>query len=532
MKLRDSLCILMTLLIPAFLSSCAPNHMIAKTPPEQIPLEKPTHGQATVKDPTENAFDSGKIAPPKGEPKALSAGNAGVENAAERLPEMPEAFEDVQTSESAQPTSYDLVIEIEFRRILSQFGEDDLETHIDFLNEVKKYMRFFQTNQQWRDFIFASLRRSSKYLGWVKAAFRKRGIPVDMAYIAFIESGFNPRATSSAGASGMWQFMSNTARNYSLKVTNRMDERFDAIKSTFAAIEYFHDLISIFGPRSFLLAMAAYNCGEARVISCLKEIENPFLERDFWHIRSCLPAETREFPAKIIATAIIGSNFEAFGFPKFEESPEDQIPLTVITENNPYKPKATQAVYKETSSKAEKVKPVAKSTQNKNIQKPEGPKRISFTVKKGNTLLSIADVFNVEAKEITKWNKIQNEKLLSGQTLKIYPKVNMEQVKYVVKKGDTISDICETFKVRPKYIIVVNGLKNGWDIKIGQTLYFYKSVEKKPIIYTVTQGTNLTYIAESYNVTVKDLMMWNNLSSSTIFPKQKLKIYPRSLEDI
>ena len=267
---------------------------------------------------------------------------------------MPETFEDIQKFKSTQPILDDQVIESDFRRILVQFGEDDLEAHVDFLNEVKKYIGFFRTNPQWRQFIIASLKRSSKYLPFSKAIFSKRGIPEDMAYIAFIESGFNPRAISSAGASGMWQFMPKTARDYSLKVAKSIDERFDPVKSTFAAVDYFHDLIAIFGPKSFLLSMAAYNCGEAKVISCLKGIENPFIERNFWHIKSCLPAETREFPTKIIAVAIIGNNPEAFGFQKFEDSPEDQIPLTMTVENNPSKPKTAQAVHKETPSQSRK----------------------------------------------------------------------------------------------------------------------------------------------------------------------------------
>jgi hypothetical protein len=364
-RLQDSLFFLTILLIAAFLTSCAPNLMISKAPPEEIPLEKPLDAPTSLKNlEKEEGLDSPKTDTPAEVAKVFSTENMEPENATERLPELPEAFEDVQTSEPAQPASHDQVIESEFRRILVQFGEDDLEAHRDFLDEVKRYIKFFQANPQWRDFITASLKRSSKYLTWVKAAFQKRGIPEDMAYIAFIESGFNPRAISSAGASGMWQFMPNTARNYSLKVANRIDERFDPVKSTFAAIEYFHDLISIFGPKSFLLAMAAYNCGEARVISCLKEIENPFLERDFWHIRSCLPTETKEFPPKIIAVAIIGNNPEAFGFMKFEESPEDQIPVTATVECSPYKPRTVPAVYKETPSKSEKIKAV-KSTSNK-----------------------------------------------------------------------------------------------------------------------------------------------------------------------
>ncbi len=518
----------MILIFAGSLLSCVPKVTITNLSSEKI--KKSAHGQVPLSRPTENVLSSGEMDTPSREQKTFAGDDLQLENA-EELPEMPETSEEGQMPETRPPDSHDQIIENEFQRILAQFGEDDLEAHTGFLNEVKKNVRFFQVNQQWRDFILASLKRSSKYLAWVKAAFRKRGIPEDMVYIAFIESGFNPRAISSAGASGMWQFIPATARNYSLKVTTQVDERFDPVKSTFAAIEYFHDLISIFGPKSFLLAMAAYNCGEARVISCLKEIDDPFLERNFWHIRPCLPLETREFAPRIISTAIIGNHPEAFGFPKFEQSPEDRIPVT-NEEFNPYKPRITQSVNNELLSKLEKSKAADKSAQNKIIKEKVGPKPVLFTVKKGNTLTSVAEAFDTETLEISRWNRIQGGKLLIGQTLKIYTKSNLELVKYTVKKGDTLSDLCESFGVRSRHILVINGLENGSQIKSGQTLCFYKPVKEKPLVYTVVKGTNLTSIAEIHQVTVKDLMMWNNLNSSTIYPHQKLKIYSRSLEKI
>ena len=278
----------------------------------------------------------------------------------------------------------------------------------------------------------------------------------------------------------MWQFMPKTARDYSLKVTNRIDERYEPIKSTYAAVDYFHDLISIFGPRSFLLAMAAYNCGEARVISCLKEIENPFVERNFWHIKSCLPAETREFPPKIIAAAIIGNNPESFGFPRFEDQLDDNHVAVVLAEYNTNKAMPKPAKLPEVPTRDEgKKKEVKASAKNMNDRKFDGPKPITYTVKQGNSLSSIAEVFRVEMEGIKKWNKMKDDRILLGQQLRIYPKIPMEQVNYTVKKGDTISEISSSFGVRPKNIVTCNGLKNGLEIKSGQTLAFYKPIEKK-----------------------------------------------------
>ncbi|HEY3277260.1 MAG TPA: transglycosylase SLT domain-containing protein [Syntrophorhabdaceae bacterium] len=415
---------------------------------------------------------------PRTSAKVVSSDPAGGE---ENIPfrDLPGIPIDERLLTKSTTVGHDALIEKELKRLLGEFGDKGTVETI-FLNEVKLYVKAFQTNDQYRRFMNASLRRSARYMPAVKEVFRKRNIPEDMAFIAFLESGFNPNARSHAGAVGMWQFMPGTARQYSLRVADRTDERLDPVKSTFAAVEYFHDLIAIFGPRSFLLALAAYNCGEGRIIGCLKKINNPMEERNFWHIRSCLARETREYPPKVIAAAVIGSNPETFGFPRYEGNGESLEIRTAFANFRSLEESAPEArpVHVEPVRKAkEGAKPVRVAIAAKPKPpepKPPEPKPILYVVKKGNTIVTVAEIFRVEKEDIKKWNKLRSLRVEAGQKLKIYPAASMEAVSYKVKKGDTITEICRSLKVRPATLIAANGLKNGYTIKQGQVLVVYR----------------------------------------------------------
>jgi membrane-bound lytic murein transglycosylase D len=429
---------------------------------------------------------------------------------------------------------HDALIEKELKRLLSEFGEDKDEVETIFLNEVKLYVKAFQTNDQYRRFMTNSLRRSARYMPAVKEVFKKRNIPEDMAFIAFTESGFNPRARSHAGALGMWQFMPATARQYSLRVSDKVDERLDPVKSTYAAVEYFHDLIAIFGPRSFLLALAAYNCGEGRIIGCLKKINNPLEERNFWHIRSCLARETREYPPKIIAAAVIGSNPEVFGFPRFDGNGESLEIRTAFVNHKSLedvtpevRPVSERVARKGKGSAANTAKAEHSGASTKPVKMAKAPpvKAIVYVVKKNNSLAMVADMFRVEKEDIKRWNKIRDNRVVAGQKLKIYPASNIELVSYKVRKGDTITEICQSFKVRPASLVATNGLKNGWAIQEGQHLALYRTAAKKPIIYSVKKGDSLKKIANKFSVSARDIMRWNNIEEPSVTPKQQLKIY-------
>lgn len=429
-----------------------------------------------------------------------------------------------------QIVGHDHLIESELRRLLSEFGEDSHEVPEIFLNEVKLYIRAYQQNPQYRKFITNSLKRSTRYMTGVRKIFASRNIPEDMAYIAFVESGFNPYAKSRAGALGMWQFMPGTARDYSLRVAKGVDERLDPARSTYAACEYFHDLIAIFGPRSFLLALAAYNSGEGKIISCLKRIDNPIQQRTFWHIRPCLAPESREYPPRIIAAAVIGNNPEIFGFPRYDATGQE-IEFSRAPEMEAAKRQiqplhlTTQTVQERTKTKGRPSRTSVAEPPRTKLARRSAPKAFTYLVRKGNTLDGVAEAFHVSREDIKRWNGLKNNHLLAGARLKIFPSAPMETVRYTVRRGDTVRDISQSFGLRPVRIIVCNGLQDGVVIRPGETLVLYKEVKNKPTIYRVKKGSNLTRIAEVFDVRAKDIMRWNNLDSPSVFPNQKLRIY-------
>jgi membrane-bound lytic murein transglycosylase D len=152
--------------------------------------------------------------------------------------------------------------------------------------------------------------QSGRYLGMIREVLRSRGMPEDLAFTAMIESGFNPRAVSRAGAVGMWQFMPATARRYGLRVDRWVDERRDPEKSTFAAAAYLRDLYQQFG--SWSLAQAAYNAGEMTVVRAIRATGST----DFWVLSRSryLRQETKEFVPRIHAATVIGRDPARYGF--------------------------------------------------------------------------------------------------------------------------------------------------------------------------------------------------------------------------
>lgn len=138
--------------------------------------------------------------------------------------------------------------------------------------------------------------RSASYFRIADAVFSKYRLPQELKYLAVVESQLQTKALSRVGARGAWQLMPETARDLSLKVTARYDERTHYYKSTVAAAKYFRDLHKIFG--DWLLVIAAYNSGPGKVFEAIKKSGS----RNFWKLQNYLPAETRGHVKKFIGT--------------------------------------------------------------------------------------------------------------------------------------------------------------------------------------------------------------------------------------
>jgi len=200
---------------------------------------------------------------------------------------------------------WDPALEEELRRWEHQV-KFDMPVQVN--RQVRAYLVYFSTER--KDKFRLYLARSTRYLPMIKETFGEYGLPEDLAYLALIESGFNPDACSRAGACGMWQFIRSTGRRYGLEVNDQVDERRDPRKSTRAAARYLADLYRQFG--SWYLAAASYNCGERRVQEELSRNRH----KNFWQLYShhCLPEETTNYVPQMIAATIIAKNPAKFGF--------------------------------------------------------------------------------------------------------------------------------------------------------------------------------------------------------------------------
>ena len=281
-------------------------------------------------------------------------------------------------------------------------------------------------------------------------------IPLEMKYLSIVESALRPKARSGVGASGLWQFMYGTGKQFDLKVSSYVDERYDPVKATIAACKYLSQLYSIFG--DWDLALAAYNSGPENVSKAIKR-SGGF--KNYWNIRPYLPRETAGYVPAFYATMYIFEHSKDHNI--YSEIPEffefqtdtvrvkrtisfDQISETinvdeeVLTFLNPsYKLdiipfiKGRNYALRLPSNKIidfldkEKELYTLADEDDAKREKPlpkyfEMDKRIRYKVKSGDYLGKIANKFGVRVSSIKRWNRLKNSNLKIGQRLYIYPK--------------------------------------------------------------------------------------------------------------
>lgn len=317
---------------------------------------------------------------------------------------------------------------------------------------------------------------SAKVLAWSKyyfpsfeEALDREKMPMELKYLAVIESALNPMATSPVGAAGMWQFMAPTGRMYGLKTTYHYDERRDVAKSTEAAIKYLRNSYRIYG--DWLLVIASYNCGPGNVNKAIKRAGGV---KNFWAVQQYLPRETRGYVPAFIAVAYMMNYAAEHNLYPSEEvinyhtdtihvdarydlnqlafslgmSPEELkeynpalrkgvIPFstTPVALTVPYN-KAMQftALNDSTFKLASDAELMALNkriqSENRIAERTTGKKGkagsatrnvVHYKVKKGDLLGKIASKYNVSVNDLKKWNKIKGNKIMPGQKLVIKP---------------------------------------------------------------------------------------------------------------
>ncbi|HEY8272396.1 MAG TPA: lytic transglycosylase domain-containing protein [Pseudobdellovibrionaceae bacterium] len=184
---------------------------------------------------------------------------------------------------------------------------------VTYNKKVSKWVHYYQSRgQKWfREW----LARSSKFMPFIQTELQRANLPMDLAFMVMIESGFSASAVSEAEAVGPWQFIAPTGSRYGLQKNWWLDERRDLKKSTLAAIRYLRELHEEFG--SWYLVAASYNMGEAGLRRQIKKYQT----KDFWTLvqKGALPEETQEYVPKILAAMLIAKAPNLYGFRDIEK---------------------------------------------------------------------------------------------------------------------------------------------------------------------------------------------------------------------
>lgn len=426
-----------------------------------------------------------------------------------------------QVHVSAADQAEKAYVERELRRILRLFGDSTpQERYLPVLvDETHQYIEFYRGRH--RAFFERAYLRRHKYWPVIKEVFSAHRIPIELGYIAFVESGFNPRAVSHANAIGLWQFIPETGRRYGLA---EREDFHDVRKSTEAASGYLLDLIGIFGSPSFLLATAAYNTGEGRIVSCLRQLDNPFEKRSFWEIRPCLAAETREYVPRILAAAVLAGDPKRFGFdlPTDEDLARGYEVVTL--------PQVTSVA---ALAEMAGVAPEDLRAANSELDSGGGwtpGRNFPLAVPRGTAERLVTALATAPPAP-------------APERYAAVPARDRSEARktHVVKRGETASSIARRYGLSLDTLASRNGLRRPYMLLPGQRLVVSGgsaggsaaaerrdegSGTTKAVLFTVKRGHTLSQIAELFAVSQKDLMRWNNLKGSNLRAGQTLRVHP------
>lgn len=393
--------------------------------------------------------------------------------------------------------------------------------HPDLENVINYYLKSEKENTE------RLISLSQYYFPMFESVLDKYDIPLEIKYLAIVESALNPKAKSWVGATGLWQFMYTTGKMYDLDVSSYVDERMDPVRSTEAAAKYLRHLYDIF--EDWNLALAAYNSGPGNVNKAIRRSGG---KKNYWAIRPFLPRETAGYVPSFLAMNYL---FE------YAEEHHYQPGLPAV----PFL--ATDTIQTKNLIKLEQV---AKIT-NTDIEflKFLNPSYklgiIPFEKEKSYTIrLPYKAVGVFVANEDKIYDYVQKDIAASQEQLPQYYKTS-DKIRYRVRSGDYLGKIADRYGVRVSEIRRWNGMRSN-RINIGDRLTIYPrkanythSPTRKPNnsnevsapktshkgIYTVKPGDSLWSISRQFDgVTVNDLKKINNLKNNALKPGMTLKI--------
>lgn len=474
---------------------------------------------------------------------------------------------DIKTINLDEKVDYELPTELLKARLKEMDAKSPF--NIEYNQGLENIIKSFLKN---RKKSFERLMAISEYYFPIfEEALAKQNVPLEIKYLAVVESALNPKAVSRVGATGLWQFMYQTGKQYNLNIDSYVDERSDPLKASEAAAQYMTNMYKIFG--DWDLVLASYNSGPGNVSKAIRRSGG---QQNYWNIRKHLPQETQGYVPAFLATMYIYEYHKAHGI-KPERAVVKQfatdtimirkqlsfkqisdlldIPVAQLQLLNPqYKlgvvpayndkkhfltlPSQKVAIFTSNEDKIyayaqfeldKREKPFTRQQQayayrdslRSNSDSTSVVTRTKYhKVRRGDNLSEIADRYNVAMSDIKRWNKLKNNKAPLGRNLKI---ITSETVTYKDKKEK--KEKLDTIAVQ-KNSDIASATTETKELKEPKVYKEEKIVTFKDVTKThkVKKGDNLGEISEKYGVTVAEIKKWNKLKSNNIPLGKSLKI--------
>ncbi|RTZ02232.1 LysM peptidoglycan-binding domain-containing protein [Flavobacterium sp. RSP49] len=451
--------------------------------------------------------------------------------------------EDIENINIDEKVDYELPTALLKERLAAMNAKSpfNIEYNQGLENIIKSFLKYRKKS-------FERLMATSEYyFPMFEEALAKQNVPLEIKYLAVVESALNPKAVSKMGATGLWQFMYQTGKQYGLKIDSYVDERSDPLKASEAAAQYMTNMYKIFG--DWDLVLASYNSGPGNVSKAIRRSGG---QQNYWNIRKNLPRETQGYVPAFLATMYLYEYHKEHGIVPQRATIKHfttdtilikkqitfkqisdllDVPVVQLQVLNPsYKldiipfyhdqnhylrlPQEKIAVFASNESpiyayteyeSGKREKPYfATKTTTKKEREDTGSQRIAqshttqyYKVKKGDNLGAIASKYDVSIADLRQWNALSSNVIVYGKNLKISS--NEGTVSDEVKKN---SDPIQALSEKQ----IAASLEENAAVA---------STESKAY-YIVQKGDNLNTIAKKNKVTVAEIQQWNNLSDANV----------------
>ena len=451
----------------------------------------------------------------------------------------------------------------------------DIQTPIDLIyNEhVKGFINVYANKNRKQTARMLGIKEI--YFPLFEEILDKYNMPLELKYLAVVESALNPTAGSRAGAKGLWQFMYSTGKRYGLKVNSMVDDRFDPYKATEAAVLHLRDLYKIY--HNWELALAAYNSGPGNVNRAIRRAGGV---KDYWAIWPFLPRETRGYvPAFIAVNYIFNYNIEhniypvnpgiladgidsvsvrdVLSFDQISEfmgidkddisflNPSYKHGIIPATNDNNYilrLPREKVGYYLDHEKELYNFKSSKGIEKEKLlVQIKKAKERTIHIVRSGQVLGQIAKQYRTSVRKLKDWNGLRSSRIYPGQKLVVFmgndssfkskstkkSKTNSKGQYHIVRSGEVLGQIAQNYGMTVKQLKRLNRLHNN-RIKPGQKLLVQnttkrrksKKIASEPYLFgkyryhIIRSGDTLWDLARKYDASVSQIKKWNKITNS------------------